>query len=128
MKEPAPRKDTSGEHISRVRRLCMALQGTTEKVSHGAPTFFLKQGVYLMFVDNHHDDGHIAVWLATDHGTQQALIKSDPKKYYRPPYVGVSGWVGVDLREVDDEELGMLVVDAWRMIAAKKKSTARKKK
>ena len=53
----------SEKQLARVRRICTALPETTEKLSHGAPTFFVKKKVYVMFANNHHNDGHIAVWI-----------------------------------------------------------------
>jgi hypothetical protein len=119
MKGPAPKHD-NGEHIQRVRRICMALPGTTEKLSHGEPTFFVAKKVYAMFADNHHNDGHIAVWLPAPPGAQPALIRQNPKAYFKPPYVGVRGWIGVDLDRLDDDELGAHIHEAWQMIAPKK--------
>jgi len=121
MKGPAPKRD-NGEHLQRVRRICMALPGTTEKLSHGEPTFFVAKKVYAMFADNHHGDGHIAVWLPAPPGTQPALIGQNPKAYFKPPYVGVRGWIGVDLAQIDDDELGAQIHEAWQMIAPKKVS------
>ncbi|MEO8025759.1 MAG: MmcQ/YjbR family DNA-binding protein [Bryobacteraceae bacterium] len=115
------------EHLQRVRRICLALPETTETVSHGAPTFFVRKRVYAMFVNNHHNDGHIAVWIAAQPGVQESLIASEPKTYFRPPYVGVKGWVGIELSEVDDEELGYHVLEAWRMIEAKQKPKSSKR-
>jgi len=108
------------EHIRRVRRLCFALPQTTEKLSHSEPTFFVAKKVYVMFANNHHDDGHIAIWLAAPPGLQATLIKTEPKKFFRPPYVGVRGWVGIELAEVDDEELAYHICEAWRLIAPKR--------
>lgn len=90
-----------------------------EKLSHGEPTFFAGKKVYVMFANNHHDDGHIAIWIPAEPGEQEALIHTDPKKYYRPPYVGVKGWVGVELEQVGDEELAIHILSAWRKIASK---------
>lgn len=119
MKGPAPKHD-NGEHIQRVRRICMALPGTTEKLSHGEPTFFVAKKVYVMFADNHHNDGHIAVWLPSAPGTQPALIRQNSMAYFKPPYVGVRGWIGVDLEHIDDDELGARIHEAWQMVAPKK--------
>jgi len=119
MKGPAPKHD-NGEHIRRVRRICRALPGTTEKLSHGEPTFFVANKVYAMFADNHHNDGHIAVWLPAAPGVQPRLIQQNPKAYFKPPYVGVRGWVGVDLNHIDDDELGAHIHEAWRMVPPKK--------
>lgn len=98
----------------------MALPGTTEKLSHGEPTFFVAKKVYVMFADNHHGDGHIAVWLPAALGAQPALIRQNPKAYFKPPYVGVRGWIGVDLKHIADDDLGAHIHEAWQMLAPKK--------
>jgi hypothetical protein len=123
VKARAPKKalGASGEeHLRRVRRICSALPGTTEKLSHGEPTFFVTKKVYAMFANNHHDDGHIAIWIPTPPGLQATLIKTEPKKFFMPPYVGVRGWVGIELKEVGDDELGFHISEAWRLIAPRK--------
>lgn len=84
-------------HIARVRKLCLALQATTEKISHGEPTFFVHKRVFCMCAINHHNDGHIAVWLPGGPGQQAELLKEALDKYFYPPYVGRSGWVGIEL-------------------------------
>ena len=70
---PAPRKD-DGTQIKRLRRVCLSIPGTMEKLSHGEPTFFTPKRVFAMFANNHHDDGHVAVWLPAAPGVQEALI------------------------------------------------------
>jgi hypothetical protein len=102
-----------------VRRICAAMPGTTERLSHGEPTFFVHKKVFAMFANNHHNDGHIAVWIPVAPGLQPVLIGSAPEKFYRPPYVGVRGWVGVELEQVGDEELAYLIRQAWQMTAPK---------
>src|SRR5687767_16034194 len=72
------------KHVERVRRLCLALPETWEKLSHGEPTFFVKKRVFAMCSINHHNDGHIAVTIPAAIGVQAALIESDSKKFYRP--------------------------------------------
>jgi hypothetical protein len=106
----------SEEQIERVRRICVALPGVTEKLSHGEPTFFAKKRVFAMFSDNHHNDGHVAVWIPAPPGAQATLIASFPSIYYRPPYVGVKGWVGIELDEIGNEELAAHLGEAWQMI------------
>lgn len=110
----------SEEHLNRVRRICAALPGVSEKRSHGEPTFFAGKKVFTMFANNHHNDGHIAVWLPAAPGDQSVLIRSAPKKFFRPPYVGVKGWVGIELGRVDDEELASHILRAWQLIAPKR--------
>ncbi len=110
----------SKKHLQRVRRICAALPEPTEKLSHGEPTFFVAKKVFCMFANNHHNDGHIAVWLPAPFGIQEMLIASSPEKFFKPPYVGVRGWVGVELARVNAEELDFLVRQAWRQIAPTK--------
>src|SRR5678810_891346 len=84
--------------VERLRRICMALPEGNERISHGEPTWFAGKGkVFAMLDDHHHGAAHLSVWLPAGLGAQEALIESDPKRYFRPPYVGVSGWVGVVL-------------------------------
>ena len=115
--KPSPIAD---EQLHRVRHLCESLPRTTEKLSHGAPTFFVDKRVYVMFVNNHHNDGHIAVWLPVLPGSQATLIKSEPRKFFMPPYVGVKGWIGIELAAIGEDELAFYVCEAWRMIARNK--------
>jgi len=109
------------EHLQRVRRICATLPETSEKISHGEPTFFTKKKVYAMFANNHHNDGHIAVWIAAPPGLQAMLVKTEPEKFFRPPYVGVKGWIGIELGAISDEELSLHLVEAWRLIAEEQK-------
>jgi hypothetical protein len=72
-----------------------------------------------MFANNHHGDGHVAVWLPAGPGVQEALVEEAPDVYFRPPYVGSAGWVGAELSKLDDEQLGALVREAFTLITAK---------
>ena len=122
-KEPTPTKraTVSGEkHIERVRKACLQLPETMEKLSHGEPTFFVKKRVFAMCSINHHNDGHIAVVIPAAIGVQAALIEKSPKKFYRPPYVGHAGWVGIELPRVSDKELAAHIREAWKLIAPEK--------
>jgi len=78
-----------------------------------------------MFADNHHNDGHVAVWIPTQPGLQPSLIKGDPKTYFKPPYVGVRGWVGIELDRISDEDLAAHIHEAWNMIGTKKAKAGR---
>jgi len=73
-----------------------------------------------MFANNHHHDGHIAVYLPTPPGMQEILIDTAPEKFFKPPYVGVRGWVGIELDCIDDQELASHLYEAWRLIAPKR--------
>ena len=109
------------EQILRLRRLCLALPGSSEKLSHGEPTFFVAKKVFAMFANNHHNDGHVAVYVPVEPGYQATLLKSAPHKYFYPPYVGVNGWIGIELERVNDEELGLHLIEAWKLIGKKRK-------
>lgn len=110
----------SEQEVERVRRLCLALPETSEKLSHGEPTFFVHKKVFVMFADNHHDDGRVAVWLPAPPGMQSALIEEAPTVYFRPPYVGHRGWVGIELSQISDEDLRYHIQVAWELIAPKR--------
>ena len=110
----------SEEQLGRLRRMCATLPETTEKLSHGEPTFFVRKRVYAMFDNNHHGDGHVAVWIPAAPGVQETLIATRPRIFFRPPYVGVRGWVGIELDRVDDDELAEHLAAAWRLVGPKK--------
>ena len=119
-KGPAPKPPHGAKHVERVRKICLALPETFEKLSHGEPTFFVRKRVFAMCSINHHNDGHIAVTVPAAIGVQAALMESSPKKFYRPPYVGGAGWVGIELPHVSDRELKLHIREAWKLIAPEK--------
>jgi hypothetical protein len=115
---PVRRRD-GGKQLARVRRICASIPGASEKLSHGEPTFFTPKRVFAMFANNHHGDGRIAVWLPAASGAQADLIEQFPDTYFRPPYVGAGGWVGVDLSKVDDGQLAALIREAFHLASGK---------
>ena len=120
------RRPPTGEaQIDRVRRICLELPETWEKISHGEPTWFVGKKVFAMFSNNHHHDGHVAVTVPAAIGIQEMLIKKAPKKFYCPPYVGCRGWVGIEVDRVSDRELTSHIREAWALIAPKKSREAR---
>jgi hypothetical protein len=108
--------------LERVRRACLALPEASERLSHGAPSFFIAgKKCFVMFLDNHHNDGRLALWCAAAAGAQAELVDEDPDRFFVPPYVGGRGWLGVRLdRDVDWSEITGIVTDAYRSIAPKK--------
>lgn len=110
----------SEKHLKRVRRICAAFPESTERLSHGEPTFFVRKKVFAMFSNNHHNDGHISVLVPAPPGVQGMLIEGASEKFYRPPYVGGAGWVGIELARIDDEELAFHIREAWRLVAPKR--------
>ena len=108
--------------LARVRELCLSLPETSERLSHGAPSFFVREKrCFLMVVTNHHGDGRFAIWCAAPAGTQEMLVAADPERFFRPPYVGHRGWLGFRLdREFDVDELTGIVEDAYAEVAPPK--------
>ena len=114
----------SEQQLQRVRAICLAFPETSERLSHGEPTFFVGKKVFAMFTNNHHQDGHIAVWIPVPSGAQAMFIDAAPQKFFKPPYVGVRGWVGIELAEISTEELAHHLRTAWRLIAPKRVQAA----
>lgn len=105
--------------LARLRAICLALPEANERLSHGEPTWFAGKGkVFAMLDDHHHGAEHLSVWVPAGLGAQEALIDSDPKRYFRPPYVGAGGWVGVVLDTKPDwAQVAWLVEQAYRHVA-----------
>jgi hypothetical protein len=105
--------------LARMRALCLALPETSERPSHGAPTFFVRgKRAFVMVLTDHHGDGRFALWCAAPDGMQQLLVEADPERYFVPPYVGHRGWIGVRLdRGLDWAELAGVVEDAYAEVA-----------
>lgn len=110
----------SNDQLERVRRVCLALPEASERLSHGEPTFFVRGKVFVMFANNHHGDGRVAIWLPAPPGFQEGLIETAPATFFRPPYVGGRGWVGVVLDAIDDADLRLHIGTAWELIAPKR--------
>jgi hypothetical protein len=108
--------------LVRVRELCLALPETSERPSHGAPTFFVRgKRSFVTYQDNHHGDGRLAIWCAAPEGLQEMLVGGDPERFFVPPYVGYRGWLGVRLdRGMTWEELAGIVEDAYIAVAPQK--------
>ena len=105
--------------LARLRSLCLALPETSERLSHGAPTFFVGgKRAFVMVLTNHHGDGRFALWCAAEEGVQPMLVEADPERFFVPPYVGHRGWLGVRLdRRLDWEEIAGIVEDAYAEVA-----------
>ncbi|MEZ5182540.1 MAG: MmcQ/YjbR family DNA-binding protein [Acidimicrobiales bacterium] len=104
-----------------VRAACLALPEVTERLSHGAPTWFVRaKKTFVTFHDDHHGDGIVGIWCAAAPGVQAELIEAEPERFYRPAYVGHRGWIGVRLDVSPDwREVREIVADAYRAVAPK---------
>ena len=107
--------------LAAVRRACLSLPEVTERLSHGGPTFFVRdKTAFVMFLDDHHSDGRLAIWCAAPDGVQAEMIETEPERFFRPPYVGHRGWLGVQLLTVDQDELDAIALDAYRTVAPRR--------
>jgi hypothetical protein len=108
--------------LERIREICLGLPEVSERLSHGAPTFFVRgKRAFLMVLTNHHGDGRFAIWCAAGDGVQALLVETDPDRFFVPPYVGHRGWLGVRLdRGADWNELAGIAEDAYAEIAPAK--------
>ena len=119
MKKPFAR------HLQRVRKSCLSLPDTMEKISHGEPTFFVKKKVFAMFSNNHHSDGHVAVWIPAPPGLQEALIEEAPDIYYVTDHYASYPAVLVRLSRIDTAALQGLLRTSWQFVTAKKPARKR---
>jgi hypothetical protein len=105
--------------LRRIREICIGLPETSERLSHGAPTFFVRdKRAFLMVLTNHHGDGRFAIWCAAPAGLQAMLVEADPERFFVPPYVGHRGWLGVRLdRGLDWDEITGIAEDAYAEVA-----------
>jgi hypothetical protein len=108
--------------LARLRQICLGLPETTERLSHGAPTFFVRERrAFAMVMSNHHGDGRFALWCAAPDGLQEMLVEGEPERFFVPPYVGHRGWLGVRLDgRLHWEELTGIVEDAYAEVAPRK--------
>ena len=117
---PALRKK-SATPLERLRKVCFSLPEVTEKEAWGEPTFRVRDKLFAMFATDHHHDGNIAVWCKAAMGMQEVLIDADPERFFKPPYVGPKGWIGIRLDgKVDWDEVHALLAESWRMTAPPK--------
>ena len=108
--------------LERVRALCLSFPEASERLSHGQPTFFVQgKRTFVMFLDNHHGDGRLAIWCAAPDEMQALLVAADPERFFVPPYVGHRGWLGVRLdRAPDWDEIAGFVEDAYLTVAPRR--------
>lgn len=111
---------TSHDALEALRVMCLSYPESNERSSHGEPTWFVgDKKVFVTYSDHHHDD-RVAFWCAAHPGEQEAMIAADPIRYFKPPYVGHRGWIGVYLDvDVDWLQVADLVEHAYRSVAPK---------
>ena len=118
----ATRRTVKDGPLDQVRAICMALPEVEERLSHNSPAWFVRgKKTIAMWVDDHHGDGNVGIWCAAPAGVQEEMIRLEPDRFFRPPYVGHRGWIGVRLdRQADWDEVAEILADAYRCVAPKK--------
>jgi predicted DNA-binding protein (MmcQ/YjbR family) len=121
MAKRAPAAGRQSSPLARLRAICLALPEAAEQVfgGHTTPTFRVRDKIFVMQRDD--DDGRAAMWCKAPPGAQAILVGSDPGRFFRPPYVGPKGWIGMHLDGgADWDFVRDLVLDSYRMTAPKK--------
>jgi len=106
--------------LDRLRAICLSLPEVEERLSHGAPTWFVRgKTTFVRYWEHgHHDDQFPHLWCAAPPGVQQELVDTEPDRFFRPPYVGGRGWIGVRLDgRVDWGEIAGICEEAYRVVA-----------
>ncbi len=113
----------SEETLARLREICLSFPEATERLSHGAPSFFVrdKKTFVNAWLEGHHADNFPHLWCAAPPGAQEDLVEQDPELFFRPPYVGHRGWIGVRLdRGLDWDDVDAICEDAYRSVAPRR--------
>ena len=115
---PRDNRDRAEEALERLRVVCLRLPGAEERLSHGTPAFFVRGRMFAQLWNDHHQDGRLALWCAAPPLAQETLLEREPYAFFRPPYVGHRGWLGVRLdRGLDWNRIERLVAGAHATVA-----------
>jgi predicted DNA-binding protein (MmcQ/YjbR family) len=113
--------------LARVRKFCLALAGTEEKIAWGEPTWRAGGRIYAMYASSgsHHTDGRSAVWLKCTPTNQEFILRANSSRYFKPPYVGPVGWIGAYVEgRVNWREIESLIEDAYELNVPPRKKPA----
>ena len=107
--------------LAKLRAIALAMPSTDEALNHGRPCFRVRDKTFVMFLDDHHRDGRVAIWCKAPPGAQSMIVEGDPVRFFVPPYVGTSGWIGARLdRKPDWAAIEALVAESYAMTAEPK--------
>jgi len=119
---------TPAQALTRIRRICLALPDATEKIAWGSPTFRVRDRIFVMFVNDHHGDGRVAIWCNADRDAQVAIVEADPRRFFVPPYVGPRGWIGIRLdRRPNWAVVSALIEEGHRRVLPRRRAAAARK-
>ena len=110
------------DELDRLRAICLALPEVSERISHGSPTFFIrdKKSLVTFHPHGHHGQHGTSIWAPAPPGVQEQVLDDEPERFFRPPYVGHRGWIGVRLDHTTDwDEVEAIVIEAYRVVGPK---------
>jgi predicted DNA-binding protein (MmcQ/YjbR family) len=113
--------------LEKVRKVCLALPEAHEVEAWGAATFRVRNKLFAMYAaeGDHHGSGRPGVWIKSTHVNQDLILQSDADRYFKPPYVGPSGWIGVYLDGKPDWSIiSEIVRDGYLLTAPKRVAAA----
>jgi len=109
------------DKLARLRASIEKLPETSEKLSHGAPTWWGGKKTFATYHSGSYDEGREGVWIKAPEGVQETLVSGDPRRFYRPKYLGPAGWIGVRLDgDTDWGQVELLLVEGYRLVAPKR--------
>ncbi|HTU16135.1 MAG TPA: MmcQ/YjbR family DNA-binding protein [Solirubrobacterales bacterium] len=97
-----------------VRELALSLPVTTEKPSYGMPGFRVKDRLFARIKE----EGVLVLWRENE-DEKEALIESEPDKFFTTSHYDGYPMVLLRLERVDREELLDLLFDSWDLRAPK---------
>jgi len=104
---------------ARLRAICLALPEAAEQETWTVPTWRVRGRIFCMWSPM--EGAEAALWCKAARGVQEMLVEAAPERFFRPPYVGQKGWIGLRLTgRVDWPEVEALVARSWRMTAPKR--------
>jgi hypothetical protein len=110
--------------LTKIRKICLGFPEVTEKESWGAPTFRVSDRMFAMFVENHHGDERVAVWVNAPLEAQRVAVADDPRNFFVPPYVGTKGWIGVRVdMGLDWKSVAAILLQAYRGTVVSRRRT-----
>jgi len=117
----AARRPNTDKLLERIRKIIAAWPETDERLSHGSPTWWGGRKTFATWAVNHHGDGRVALWIKSNFDTQEMLVEGNPDVFFVPPYVGPSGWVGMEIgRGTDWDLVTDVLLDGYRAVAPKR--------
>lgn len=110
--------------LTRLRAIARAHPGAAEKLSHGSSCFFIEKGrAFAYFWHDHHGDRETAVVVKTSGAEEQEmLVETQGDLYFKPPYLGPSGWIAIRVGgdDTDWDHVGDRVAQSWEMVAPRR--------